>query len=260
MPTNLLITLTPPVFPDGYCPQSEQQRANDIASGMGAQIPGNYTVFNYGDTEPSADDRDKPWLRTDGGFIDGWYVYFGGQWTRPHPVPPSGGERRMFVGTEAEVWAYDGGDGNDPDTDAPQFAFGAMWEVDHDFDGRIPIGPGTPDGWGSAIGEGANAGTSRVTLTTAMLPEHRHFVSHSSQSNVPGIDANETVAYRGGGENNENYALSGVDATASPANVGLTSPVGEASDSDAAKRVATLPPVRGVWIIKRTARVAILPT
>ena len=92
----------------------------------------------------------------------------------------------MFVGTEAEVWEYDGGDGDDPDTDEPSYATGAMWQVDEDFAGRIPIGVGTPEAWGSALVQGTNYGTSKVQLTESILPAHDHHVARSTQANGSG--------------------------------------------------------------------------
>jgi hypothetical protein len=54
-----------------------------------------FNGVNYGSVEPDPEDRDKAWLRTDGGgnFL-GWYVWSGAAWT----ILPS----KAFVGTEVE--------------------------------------------------------------------------------------------------------------------------------------------------------------
>lgn len=255
MPTNLLILLSPPVFPDGYCPQSEQQRANDIASGIGAQLPGNYIVWNYGDTVPAVEDQDKPWMRTfPDGSPDRVYVFFDGAWVAPHPVPASGDERRIWVGTTDDLETYDGGEaGTVSDAEGP------FWEVDHDFDGRIPIGAGTPEAWGAAITVGTNAGAGKVTMTLDHMVPHQHLIARSTQVNTsPALDGANVMAYRGGGLGNENYVLLGVEPAAdNPANVGLTSSTGNGSASN---QLPTLPPVRAVYMIKRTARLFYTPT
>lgn len=54
-----------------------------------------FNGVNYGSVEPDPADRDKAWLRTDGGgnFL-GWYVWTGAEWT----ILPS----KAFVGTVEE--------------------------------------------------------------------------------------------------------------------------------------------------------------
>lgn len=53
-----------------------------------------FNGVNYGSVEPDPEDRDKAWLRTDGGgnFL-GWYVWTGAAWT----ILPS----KAYVGTQA---------------------------------------------------------------------------------------------------------------------------------------------------------------
>jgi hypothetical protein len=57
-----------------------------------------------------------------------WYFFNGTQWVWPNPIPPNSGERRIWVGSSADLWFHDGGDGTDPASATD--TTGAMWEVD----------------------------------------------------------------------------------------------------------------------------------
>lgn len=57
-----------------------------------------------------------------------WFFWNGSAWVWPHLTPPGSGERRIWVGTEADLWFYDGGDGTNPATATD--TVGAMWEKD----------------------------------------------------------------------------------------------------------------------------------
>ncbi len=250
MAENLSLVLTPPSFNEGYCPSSNQQLANDIASGMSAYVPGNYTVWNYGNTEPSAEDRGKPWFRLLGdGTPDKIYIYFNGQWISRHAVPASGSERRLWIGSTGALETYDGGQAGVVTSTA-----GPMWEVDSNFAGRMPIGVGnTPSG--TAITVDTNAGNDESTIVEANLPEHYHYVARSTQQNSSSISATQAMAYIGGGYGNENYVLQGLDIASNVPNVGQTSKHGQASPD----ALDILNPARGVYVIKRTARVYYVP-
>ena len=57
-----------------------------------------------------------------------WFFWNGGAWVWPHLIPPGDGERRIWVGSESDLWFHDGGDGTDPATATD--TVGAMWEKD----------------------------------------------------------------------------------------------------------------------------------
>jgi hypothetical protein len=250
MPENLTIMVTPPAFAEGYCPTSYQQVANDMAEGFGFYIAGIYTVWNYGQSEPAAADRGKPWLRLKGdGTPDKVYIYYNGQWVSRHQVPAGGQERRLWVGSTGDLETYDGGQAG-----AVGAASGPMWEVDSTFGGRMPLGVGTTPA-GTAIAVATDYGNDEVTLAEVNLPEHYHYVARSTQQNSSSISGTQTMAYIGGGYGNENYVLQGLDVATNPANVGQTSTFGEASPTE----VVTLNPARGVFFIKRTNRVFYIP-
>lgn len=170
MASNAPISFQFAGLPAEYCFTTPQQFANDIAGGLSGFLPGNFNKIINSDTEPGVDERiDSLWYKTSEGRL---YRYDGG-WISPHPSTPSGDERRMFLGTEANVWAYDGGDGTNPSVSAPTANTGAMWEVDHDFDFRMPLGPGTsPAPTSTTVAVGATGGVENVTLTKDQLPNY----------------------------------------------------------------------------------------
>jgi len=97
------------------------------------------------DTAPS--DETNLWYKLDGttGHPIGMYFYDTGlaQWVRPHAIPPLGKERMLWVGTPAELWSYDGGNGVDPSSTLPTISTGPFWEVDGDFSDKLAGGVGS---------------------------------------------------------------------------------------------------------------------
>ena len=57
-----------------------------------------------------------------------WFVWNGSAWVWPHLIPSTSGVRQIWVGTEADLWFFDGGDGTDPASATD--TVGAMWEKD----------------------------------------------------------------------------------------------------------------------------------
>lgn len=262
---NLAITLTPGTLPRGYCFTDFQTLLNDFVARISASVPGNYSLFNYGSSEPSPEDRNKPWYRLlPSGAPDKWYVFYAGYWVSPHSVAPLSQERRIFTGLEADVWAYDGGDGADPSTTAPSAATGAMWQVDHDFDFRFLLGAGTSpasnvtlgDGTVKAIGgttvaPGDVGGEELHKITPDELAQHQHFIANDKQFQAAGQNPFSNL----GSANTLNRALTTSPAQAyelmasnDVAIVGLSSKSGNDSPHN------NMPPFKGVFFIKRTAR------
>lgn len=88
--------LNPLLVPNGTeFPGTVQGLLQLIAEYMEITGLEDFNGVNYGSVEPDPADRDKAWLRTDGGgnFL-GWYVWTGAAWT----ILPS----KAFVGTEEE--------------------------------------------------------------------------------------------------------------------------------------------------------------
>lgn len=128
MPTNQSVTLVKGTIPPGLCFSNIPELYNTFVDTTTAYVNGNYSLFNFGNSTPSADDNDKPWIRTDGdGRPDKMYVYKDGYWLCKHPTPASGKERRIWTGTDTELLSYEA-DGNSSST--ATIYSGPFWEVD----------------------------------------------------------------------------------------------------------------------------------
>ena len=128
MPTNQSVTLVKGTIPPGLCFSNIPELYNTFVDTTTAYVNGNYSLFNFGNSTPSADDNDKPWIRTDGdGRPDKMYVYKDGYWLCKHPTPASGKERRVWTGTDTELLSYEA-DGNSSST--ATIYSGPFWEVD----------------------------------------------------------------------------------------------------------------------------------
>lgn len=232
------------------CPGNMNELVQTLTQYLIARFTGN--EINTGPTTPSADDRDKPWLYWDASgnnprFFSWSSTY--STWAALHPVAAGSGYRALWAGSESSLWSFDGGDGTDPTAVSPTAVSGAMWQVDVNMSGRVPIGPGTIDGgtWAGALSVGDTGGVAAVTLEEEDLPAHRHTgiykdASSTAQSNKYGYytsplgvnTSNGDILFRG------DAGAPVVDPT-----TGATGG-GEAHDN--------LPPFYGVYLIKRTSR------
>lgn len=248
MPNLTLITLTPPSLPVGYCPLNYQSLANDIISGTQATFNsaiGN-SFFNYGASTPALNNQVYPWLDENGE----WWVRVSGYWARKNPIPANGPERRIFVGTAADVLSYDGGDGTSTATNTT----GPMWEVDTAFDARFPVGVGAFAASGTVNVQGTTtttsvAGEDKHTLTVPELAAHTHNVA--------------IKVFGHGGEDGDRSAADGGTTSNTVTNNTTIFPSSTIDPDLDAKAVSVggdiahnnLPPFYGVYFIKRTGRV-----
>ena len=236
MPNLTLITLTPPSLPIGYCPTNYQQLANDVISGTQANFNSSIgnSFFNFGPTTPTLNNQVYPWLDNNGN----WWVFQGGYWSRENPVAANSSERRIFVGTSADVLSYDGGDGT---VYSGNPYAGSMWAIDTNFEARFPVGAGTFAASGVVSVNGtttstAVAGEDKHTLVTAEMPSHTHQI----------LDQYINLTQRGSADTS---VFSATNRSEGVANLLPTT----SSGGDAAHN--NLPPFYGVYFIKRTARV-----
>lgn len=251
MAENAPIVIVPANFPADYCPPDWQTLARDLASGMSGYVPGAYNFFNYGNSEPGVNDRGKPWFRLNpDNSPDKWYVFFGGVWVSPNQIEASGDERKIFAGIEADVWSYDGGDGSDPSAVTPTDSTGAMWEVDHDFDFRFPLGSGTSPAPASTtvnVGDTGGAEDTSVTLSMDNVPAHNHKFRVERNDGSP-ISVDSGTGYIEGVGAGVRWSGGSKDTA------GETMNTGESGTDLLPVEATNMPPYRGVFFIRRTAR------
>lgn len=242
---------------NGYCFVSPESYKNDIFALITASVAGSFSGVIIGQNIPATGDRDKLWLRTDAFGRPVGFFLFQGQWIYPHPAAPSDSERRIWVGAETDLWSYDGGDGTDPSSSAPTAVSGAMWMRDTDFDFKFPVGAGTnltvyaadtPARAATSIAVGGVGGAERVKLVQAegALPSHFHIdgtpVGNDQVGDADnawyGMDADGTTKFF----DQRNSGAAGRRHTSTEA-------------VDAVNTHENMPPYRGVYFIRRTARV-----
>jgi hypothetical protein len=233
------------------CYPTPQQLNEAIINGAVAEVAAEFTPVIKSEVEPGVDQRDYVWFS----LVDlEYYIYVNGDWVRKHPTPAGGSERRLWVGTEADLWSYDGGDGSDPGVVAPVGAVGAMWEVDTSFAAKFIIAPGMLPG-GTVLAVGATGGVEEVTLTEAQgaVGNHEHPVGIFNPS---GDDAffrqkattgtsNYTARYIAGSGAVIPAAETTADIYTLPANNGA---------GVTAVPHTNMPPYRAAFVIKRTNR------
>jgi len=195
--------------------------------------------YNYGENIPGVNARIYPWIRINSGEQDGlWYWNTSlSAWVRPHPVPASSDVRLIWVGTLSDLDTFDGGDSG-----TPGIASGPMWEVDTDFSAKFPVGVGTFTNAGAInVGESTTdtgvTGEDEHTLTEDEMPEHTHGYFDpriGSGEGIQGDSDSKMVMHK----HPTNEDCSGTSC---------------AAGSDEPHN--NLPPMIGVYFIKRTARV-----
>lgn len=159
-------------LPYNCYPASVQQLYLDMFARGAAQLSDIEGVV-ISESAPTASDRDKLWIKLVGGVAVSPFVWstLYARWIWPHSSSAGGFERRLWVGTEAALATYDGGDGNPLGP-----ASGPMWQVDHDFDGRSPMGPGAIPDTVDSLGVGGDYGQGQHPITTEEMPSHSHDV------------------------------------------------------------------------------------
>ena len=105
MASNQQVILQAGSVPTETCFESVQQLYNTFIANTTAYVAGSYSLFNYGDTVPSVDDQDRPWIRTISGQPDKIYTWVSGQWASQHPVPVGIGIRMMWAGRLGDLGA-----------------------------------------------------------------------------------------------------------------------------------------------------------
>ena len=225
MASNQQVILQAGSVPTETCFESVQQLYNMFVDKTTAYVAGGYSLFNYGDTIPSTDDQDRPWIRTISGLPDKIYTWVSGQWAAKHPIPAGSSIRMIWVGSLADLNTYDGGTAGN----VAEFA-GPFWAQDTGFDARFPVGVGSFAS-GTAVASDGTGGEEKHTLILDEIPAHKHSIDKKGFD--PDQDSNSGRAYSTDGDLSHSEYTNEVGG-------------GEAHNN--------LPPYYGVYFIKRTAR------
>ncbi len=271
------LPILPPTVREGFCNSLTgsdwvQILANEIVGRAVAKFDGSgFTVVINQQALPGPTDRTFLW-RQPSTAHRGLYAWDAGTsaWIIPHPSTPSGAERRLWEGVESDSWSYDGGDGTDPAVPANISAnTGAMWEVDHNYDGRSPMGPGAISGADPAKSLTLSEMFGGGTLLDAPIFNHVHVFGRMNQNLVNDdyflvngslANANLTGTWVMGADvnnlSNTPQALgtgifNGITNSGPYLNTGpMVMPNGTTT-----LQMNIVHPVRGCFMLKRTARV-----
>lgn len=250
-------------LPTDYCFSTLEAYKNDIFNLLEGTV--DVTGIVIGPNTPDVSDQDKIWIKTDAAGRPVGIFLFLGSWIWPNPRAPSSQERMIWAGAEADLWAYDGGDGTDPGSSPPTLTTGAMWQVDTAFDFRIPMGAGTsPNTYdgnpATVLNQGDTTGNERVILSDDEIA-HRHVTGRfqSDATSYTFFLVDNTLSDIGLADRNP-----GADGTSTPgakvnadisAQSGDYCVTGEVKESTITRKAhQNLPPVIGVFFGKRTSR------
>jgi hypothetical protein len=217
-------------------------------------------LFTLGSTTPGADAQSLPWIRTDANNnIIGIYTFntTSQKWVSPNPTPLSGNERRLWTGTESQLWAYDGGDGTDPSVNSPTETTGAMWQVDHAADFKMPIGPGTNIPTGTTIAVGQTGGEEKHILLAA---EHEHTHVTGRMKTNSGSGADDGYMLQAGAQTADGTGRRITGGSSSDVEAPLNTLTGNYLATAAVDGTTpptahnNMPPFIGMFVVQRTAR------
>jgi hypothetical protein len=221
---------------------------------------------------PAANDRDKLWIKTSGGAPtqpQPQYIYFNGVWVWPNVAPAGGNKRELWAGSLVDLVTYDGGDAN-----LVGDASGAMWEEDTTFQGRIPMGPGAISGSDPAKTLALNEqyGSGSVTLADNQvfsMQAHQHVMGRMRNTSkddcllnfgdteppYPGAASLQGRPVSNDAESQGSAALSTQSGQYLITSEAYNPATGTAVSGVTNVAHENVPPVTGIYIIKRTSRV-----
>ncbi len=180
---------------DTEFPGTMQELLDLIAQYMAITGLNPFSGINFGDVEPAADERDRPWFKTDGaGNPIGWFSWNGAAWT-PTPIqvqsggttdrPTSPDVGQLFLDSDIDVllmwngsiWTTaSGSPGDVKEVKAASLADALEknpgWSQDTDSVGRFVLGVTS----GSGFEMGDTGGEAEHTLTVDEMPAHTHTV------------------------------------------------------------------------------------
>lgn len=250
---NIPITIVPPTLPAGYCYSGWQDFVEQLFNNLSMYISTdvNPSRIVFGSSVPAASLQAYPWYRTAGDSKDGFYHWNAALvgWVRAHPMATS---FRMLVDIvdPAEITTFDGGD-----ADAAGLASGPMWEIDTNYAGRSPMGPGAIPDTTKTLAAQEDYGSGTHALVANELPKHTHGITLKGFRTNLEAGIEQWYAKQGPGD--------GVYET-TPENLGqfvTHLDIGDGVNWDETlwgqatpQSVSLVHPVRGTYVIKRTAR------
>jgi hypothetical protein len=217
------------VVPANTCYESPAVDWPKLVSNITANLTGSLSTVNSGTSTPAAADRDKPWLRSNAdGSDDGQWVYYNGFWVQKHPAAV--GLVAMYEGALADITTFDGGE-----VGAVTNMTGAFWEEVTAMRARSPIHPGTLAS-GTIINIGDDLGEEKHLLIVSEMPAHIHEYDETNGARILTKVSSGKVG--------------DIDQTGS-----LDYDFAEAIESTGGDTAHnTIHPVRGIFFIRRTAR------
>lgn len=233
------LPIIPPTLPEGICYPDEQSRVNAYLSGAYAVLEISFFGVLKQDTVPTPEQRTNyAWLRTVSGVPDGKGLYAWvnayGAWFARHKDDP--GDLNWYDGTLVDLVTRHGGSAGAVTTTS-----GPFWEEVTEFAGRSPMHPGDiPDANPAkvlAVDEDFGEG-SRLQTGQEVGP-HTHPFSHSK------------VEGSGGGDTTGADVIQGDVGTGPQSG---TAVVGVNEYTTAQEPMPIIHPVRGLYLIRRTAR------
>lgn len=245
MADNLLLPIQVPTAPEGFCSTLGENWVQQILNLVGQSVAvlssssGAGTIILRQEGVPDPSQRGFLWIRPSRGSII--FSWDGGAWTALNPVPSGGIERQWVEGTPNQIWLMDGGDGSDPSIVTPAGFTGAMWDIDHNYDGRSPMGVGAiPNSYpAKTLTLSENFGEGAHTPTLTELFPHTH---------GPGTGADGILGHADGTVPATFNVLGGGDTIKLPT-------TGSAGGSaGAAVPFNVTHPIRAGYMVKRTGR------
>lgn len=210
--------------PAGLCYSTLSNDIPVIAQYLRAVFSG--SEVNTGSSTPAAEDRTKPWLRSNSdGTDDGVWTFYNGFWVQKHPMAV--GSVIMYEGASTTIETFDGGEAG-----AITNITGPFWEEVTEMRARSPFHPGTLPS-GTIVNVGDNIGEEQHVMTLAELIEHSHVIKSFSSGAIDG-DGGHIL----------NEPDPGVDVDHS------TEPEGDSPPDG----INVIHPSRGIFLIRRTAR------
>lgn len=241
------ISPTPGTLAQGVCYASEQERLNDFSAHQTIVIPDSVSTILVQTPKPSAAQQTYIWWRLVNGYPERFYKFINGLWVSPHSLPA--GAIGLYEGALADLATYDGGDSN-PITAVT----GPMWAEATEYQGRSLMHPGAIPDTVDTLAVQANYGVGKHPLVFAEMLNHAHGTGNSV--NGP-ADAPTWIKRSWSKVGTVCYAQ---DWTEGPANVTFSLDAGDRGTTEAlvgdnaSTAHPTVHPVRGCYVVRRTAR------